>query len=259
MKIRALILFVLVTALSACAAPATPIIPSDSPLPTTTQTASPTATRRPTQTAAPTATGIPGFEDWSVLGRNAVEIETDGDALVMTLTRRALWFMDERGVFLYKPVSGDFKITASLHTSKLSDPTQRPGGDGTVQLGGVMVRAGQGNGENYVFIVTGDDGDGTSVETKNTVDSLSRYDGPEWNSPDAELRICRVGATFSLYKRHLGTNENWIPAATFERTDMPETVQVGLNIYSNSEPDLQIRYEDVRIEPIAEAAECESP
>lgn len=258
MKIRVYILFVLIVVLTACTAPATPVIPTSIPSSTSTQTPSPVPTLAPTQTATPTATGIPGFEDWSVLGRNAVDIQTDGDALVLTLTRRALWFMDERGVFMYKPVTGDFRITARIHTSKLSDPTQRPGGDGTVQLGGLMVRAGQGGGENYVFIVAGDDGDGTSVETKNTVDSRSRYDGPDWDSPDAELRICRLGTTFTLYKRHLDTNENWIAAATLERADMPETVQVGVNIYSNSEPDLQIRYENISIEPISDAADCET-
>ncbi len=41
-----------------------------------------------------------------------------------------------------------------------------------------MARDGTGSGENYVFIVVGNDGNGLSVETKTTVDSVSAWDGP---------------------------------------------------------------------------------
>ena len=257
MKVQAYILFVLFTALTACAAPPTQVIPTTTL--TSTETPSPVPTVRPTKTNAPTATAIPGFEDWTVFLPGAVNIQADGDALVLTLVRQALWFMNDRGVFLYKPVTGDFKITAEVHTSKHSDPSQPPGGDGSVQLGGLMARSGEGGSENYVFIVAGDDGNGTSIETKNTTDGISEYDGPAWDSPDVELRICRVGATFRLYKRHLGSEESWIPAATFDRADLPETLQVGVNIYSNDEPDLQIRYENISIDAITDATECEMP
>ena len=206
----------------------------------------------------PTPTAIPGFEDWSVLNTDRVEIQSKDGALVMTLLRRALWFMDQRGVFVYKPVSGNFKLTADVHTAKRSDPTQPPGGDGTVQLGGLMARDGTGGQENYVFIVAGDDGDGLSIETKNTVDSFSKYSGPAWDSAEAELRLCRFGESFQLYKRHIGGNEAWTSAATFERTDLPETLQVGLNIYTDSRPDLQIRYDHIQIDPVSEASDCET-
>jgi hypothetical protein len=257
MRIRASILLVMLIVLTACAAPPTQVLPAE----TATQTPAPSPTRtiQPTATDLPTATAIPGFEDWSVFKPEAVNIQTDGDALVLTLVHQALWFMNQRGVFLYKPVSGNFRITADVHTSKHFDPSQPPGGDGSAQLGGLMVRSGKGGSENYVFIVAGDDGNGTSIETKNTVDGISEYDGPAWDSPDAELRICRIETTFHLYKRHLGTEESWIPAATFDRADLPETVQVGVNIYSDSEPDLQIRYENISIKAITDGAGCEAP
>lgn len=174
----------------------------------------------------------------------------------MTLTHRALWFMQQRGVLLYKPVSGDFRITADVHTSKSSDTSQPPGGDGGVQLGGVMARSDAVAQENYVFVVVGDDGDGLSVETKNTVNGLSKFQGPAWDSADAELRLCRFGTTLSAYKRHVGTQETWLQAASFERSDLPVSLQVGLNIYTDSAPDLQVRYENIEIEPIGGAADC---
>lgn len=175
----------------------------------------------------------------------------------MALRRRALWFMEQRGVLIYKPVSGDFKITAEVHVMKNSNPSESPGGNGSVQLGGLMARNGTGGPENYVFIVLGDDGNGLSIETKDTVDSFSKYDGPGWDSGEAELRVCRFGSIFNLYKRQIGTNESWILAGTFDRPDLPETLQVGANIYSDSAPDLLVRFDRLRIEAITSEADCE--
>jgi hypothetical protein len=189
----------------------------------------------------------------------AVEIKSDHGVLMMTLLHRALWFMEQRGVLMYQLVDGNFKITANVHTAKNSDPTQPPGGNGSVQLGGLMARNGKSGQENYVFIVIGDDGDGLSIETKNTVDSFSKYNGPSWDFAEAELRLCRVGQTFNLYKRHVGSSEPWIAATSFDRPDLPQTLQVGLNIYSDSTPDLQIHYDHIKIDPLASPADCEMP
>ena len=254
-RVGLVVLCVILLFLASCAAPSTPSLPTV----TATQTASPVPTLKPTKTDIPTATAIPGFEDWSVFNPQAVDIQTDDGALMMTLKHRALWFMNQRGVFVYKSVSGNFRITADIHTAKSSNPAQPPGGDGTVQLGGLMARNGNGGQENYVFIVAGDDGNGLSIETKNTIDSFSKYDGPAWDSAEAELRLCRFGGMFNLYKRHIASDETWIPAATFDRPDLPETLQVGLNIYSDSTPDLQIRYDPINTDLISNSSDCETP
>ncbi|HLO30294.1 MAG TPA: hypothetical protein VK249_14215 [Anaerolineales bacterium] len=217
----------------------------------------PLSTSTPTNTVVPTITKIPGFEDWSVVNPRAVRIQSANDSLILTLKSGVLWFMDRRGVLVYKPVNGNFKVTADIYTAKNSDPTQPPGGDGSVQLGGLMARNGDGGKENYIFIVVGNDGDGLSIETKTTLNSESEYEGPEWDSPNAELRLCRLGETFNLYKRHIGTNETWILAKSFDRPDLPDRLQVGANIYTNSEPDLQIRYDHIAIEPISSISNCE--
>ena|ERR1700752_66074 len=134
--------------------------------------------------------------------------------------------MSQRGVLVYKPVSGNFIITAEVHAAKNSNPSEAPGGDGSVQLGGLMARNGNGGLENYIFIVIGDDGNGLSIETKSTVDSFSNYDGPSWDSAEAELRLCRFDSTFNLYKRHIGADEAWSLADSFSRPDLPDTLQV---------------------------------
>lgn len=257
MKRRVCVISLIFVLLSSCAAPPATNLPTSSS--SATPTPSPVPTVKPTKTEVPTPTPIPGFEDWSVVNPQSVGIQVEANgSLLLTLKRHALWFMQQRGVLLYKPVSGNFRITADVYTEKSSDPSQPPGGDKTVQLGGLMARNGNSGQENYVFIVVGDDGNGLSVETKNTTQGLSKYDGPYWGSADAELRLCRVGQTFNLYKRHTNSSEPWTLATSYDRPDLPETLQVGLNIYTDSSPDLQIRFENLRIEPIASADECET-
>jgi hypothetical protein len=145
-----------------------------------------------------------------------------------------------------------------VHAVKSSDPSQPPGGDGSVQLGGLMARNGDGGKENYIFIVVGDDGNGLSVETKTTLNSESQYNGPAWDSSKAELRICRFGQIFNLYKRPVNANEAWLLAESFDRPDLPEALQVGINIYTNSDPDVQIRFDKLKIESIAAQSDCET-
>ena len=249
-------LFSIAVLLAACAAPSSPVAPTapQAPSPVPSSTSAPTET--PTETVQPTGTNIPGYEDWSVLNPQAVDIAIENDSLILTLKFRALWFMNQRGVLFHKPVSGDFKITANVYAAKNSDPSRPPGGDGSVQLGGLMARDGSGL-ENYVFIVVGEDSNGLSVETKNTVDGSSEYDGPSWGSAEAELRLCRFGQIFKLYKRRIGASEPWLLTKTFERPDMPDTLQVGVNIYPDNTPDLRVRYEQLRIEPIDAETDCE--
>lgn len=254
MRSRFCFVFLIMILLASCAAPTA----SSQPISTATSISVPfpTATVKVANTATLTPTPVPGFEGWSVFNPGAVDIQSEKGSLILTLTRHALWFMQQRGVLVYKPVSGNFTVTADVHTSKHSDPTKPPGGDGSVQLGGVMTRNGNGGQENYVFIVVGDDGDGISIETKNTTEGLSKFNGPAWDSADAELRLCRIGQTFTLYKRHIHTNETWILATSYDRPDLPDELQVGVNIYTDSTPDLQIRYDNIKIDPVASADEC---
>lgn len=232
--------------------------PLPRPPPSLTLTTAPTASATPVPTAAATATatGIPGFEGWSVFNPGAVDVAVEDGTLVLTLKRRALWFNAERGVLVYQPVTGNFRVTADVRAMKRSDPARPPGGDRSVQLGGLMARSGAAGPENYVFIVVGDDGNGLSVETKSTTNSVSEYEGPGWGSSQAELRVCRVGEIFNLYKRHAGAGEDWMLAATYQRSDLPQTLQVGANIYTDNVPDLVVRYEGLRLEPVADEAGC---
>jgi hypothetical protein len=196
---------------------------------------------------------------YSFVGRDRVEVSGRDGALSLTLTAPALWFNGSQSVLAFKPVSGDFKVTATVRTQRASNDEPPPP---AIRLGGLMARdpASDSTGmQNYVHIVVGNGPSGVlAVEHKTTTNSNSVYDAPEWPSPDAQLRICRVGSTFNLYKRPVGSR-TWEQAASYDRPDLPAELQVGADIYSpNTPPDLRARWDEVRYQPVADVGDCES-
>ena len=216
-------------------------------------TAVPASRGTPTQ---PPPTPVPGFEDWQVINPQGVRISVDSAGLMLDLIGPLLWFNEERGVLFYRDVTGDFRATATVRTWKASDPSAAPGQDGTIQLAGLMART-EIPAENYVFIVSGSIGMSTGLETKTTTSSRSVY--VQRGLPtggNAELRLCRVGPTFELSWRHVDSAEAWTLMSTFERRDMPQTLQVGANIYTDSTPDIVARFEHLTVEPLAPGKPC---
>jgi hypothetical protein len=194
---------------------------------------------------------------WTVLRPEAVSISLQAGVLLLSLKDRALWAGSQQGVLVYKSLTGDFKASASLRARRNSDPSKAA--VGPVNLGGLMVRdpaSGAGK-ENYLHIVVGFAPTGIAVETKTTVNSATSYEAPSWSSSDAELRICRIGASFSLYKREIGA-KTWLLAASHQRGDLPATLQVGVNIYTAlPNPDLRLGVDEVRFATVSNQADCE--
>jgi len=192
--------------------------------------------------------------------RNLVQVAVQKGALTLTLKAPALWFQGSEGVLAFKPVEGNFTATATVHTSKESNRSQPPAP--TIRLAGLMARSPAGEAahlQNYVHIVVGNGPDGVlAIENKTTVNSNSVYEAPAWPSAEAQLRICRVGQTFNLYKRPIGSGA-WQLAASYERPDLPSTLDVGADIYSpNTPPDLRATWDEVTYTPAASLADCET-
>lgn len=191
---------------------------------------------------------------WTVLHPEAVAITVANHALTLRLIGPAFWFNTSQGVLVSKPVTGNFKITATVHARKASAPTMPPGPP--VHLGGLMARNPAPGSENYVFIVVGHDPNSVAIETKNTTNSSSQYSGVAWPSGDAQLRLCRMDASFQLLKRSPGADA-WVLAATFARPDLPATLQVGPNIYSSaSTPDVQVSFDGVIFANVGAVSDC---
>lgn len=191
---------------------------------------------------------------WQIYRPEAVDLTVQGGALHLAPRPFALWFDRERGPLVYQPVDGDFRATARVRARRRAAPDEPP--DQLVHLGGLMARDPVTPPEDYVFIVVGRDIDDLSVETKTTVAGRSAYTGPPWPDSDAALRICRLGDTFRLYKRPIDGGE-WILADTFDRPDLPATLQVGAIAYTNSAmPDLTVAFEEIVFAPAAAEADC---
>jgi hypothetical protein len=209
-----------------------------------------------TATGAAPQTPVPGFEDWQLINPQAVHVSVEAGELVLDLIGSVIWFNADKGVLFYRDVTGDFRATATVRTSKASDPSAPPGGDGSVQLAGLMART-EVPAENSVFIATGSLGSSTGLETKTTESSRSIY--IQRGLPtggDAELRLCRIGSTFLLWWRHVDSDEDWTHMSTLDRKDMPATLQVGVNIYTDGVPDIVARFESLKIEPIPGGGGC---
>lgn len=178
---------------------------------------------------------------WTVLDPARVDVAVAGGALRLTPRPNALWFDAGEGGLVYKRVTGDFTATATVHARKASDAMMPPAQ--SIELGGVMARDPNGPPENYVFVVIGFGEQGhLAVEHKTTANSASTFAEVPFGA-DAELRLCRQGARFTLYRRTLGAT-TWTEDFTIARTELPATLQVGANAYDgDAAPDVTIAFD----------------
>jgi hypothetical protein len=192
---------------------------------------------------------------WNITRGELLDISVSGGELHLVAKVYSVWFDYEAGAALWKPVAGSFKITTSVKARKDSDPSQFVGRE--YQFGGVLAYDPASNtNHNYVFIVVGDRGGYLSVETKSTRNNSSDVSGPEWPSGDAELRLCRVGSKFHLYKRAIGET-SWTEATSYDRPDLPQTLNVGPFAYAYTKtPDLRASFARVSIEPVSSVEDC---
>jgi hypothetical protein len=165
-----------------------------------------------------------------------------------------LWFNRTTSSFLWKSIVGDFRVTAIARAESLSSPGSPPVPN--FRLGGIMARNGDSGEENYVFIVIGADNNDLSIETKTTQNGQSEFDGPTWPVNEAELRICRVGAEFRMMARQMGGS--WETRATYQRPDLPSSLQVGpMGYANNSPPDLRVSFDLIEFSRIVSPDDCD--
>jgi hypothetical protein len=147
----------------------------------------------------------------------------------LTITPGRSWWVDgTRAFYLYKPVTGDFVVTARLRvTGRAGDA---PAADWS--LSGLLVRRPTDNRgqESWVSFRVGRR-DGKDVfERKTTVAGTSTLvltpARPGW----VELRIARVGRYFVLLRRHSGGP--WTTHFTYIRRDLPPALTAGIDAFS---------------------------
>jgi hypothetical protein len=187
---------------------------------------------------------------WTLFNAAAFSVKVNNSTtLQLDLVQNALWYQASQGGLVYRSITGDFTISATVNAVKKTDNTQAVACN--VCLGGLMARnPSNTTGENYVHLVSGFTPDGLGYEVKNTTNNVSPYEAFADGSAKHDLRIRRVGGTFTLYQK-LSDEVNWNTAATFTRTDLPATLMVGVNIYTaqaGAVADLSVIYENIIIE-----------
>ncbi len=232
--------------------------------------ASDTGTPTDTSVVTDTSTGLGGLSDefggtaldasWLLVNPGLLKsYGVSSGALQMEPKNGALWYHASTGSAIYKSVTGDFKVTTTAHVRKATDASATP--NANYQLAGLIARNPASDGataqENYVFVVVGYRADtgGLVLETKNTVSDVSTDPHPSWPSGDAELRICRRGTSYRLYKRTVGAT-TWTLAITLSRTDLPATLQVGVITYAQATADIRGTFDRVVFANVASDADC---
>lgn len=194
---------------------------------------------------------------WAVHDGEHFRREVKAGKLVVTPTSNTVWYKADDGPGLFKKVEGNFRVTARVQARSAADPS-KPVGNG-YQFAGLIARdpASTSRGEeSYVFNVVGYRKSYLSIETKTTKDDHSEVLGPEWDSGDADLRICRVNGRFLVLKRHVGDGD-WELGTTYERNDLPPALQVGPIAYTyTDEWDLRASFDWVRFAPVTTEKDC---
>jgi hypothetical protein len=205
--------------------------------------------------SGPESTAIPGYEDWSLVNGEAVDIGETETGFGMILTAQAAWSKAGQGVLFHATAQGDFRITATVTTTKSSDASLPPGGDGSTQLAGLMVRL-AGTHENWLFLAVGADGPGLAVDVLSTANDQTSISGTDWSSGAAELKLCRVGSRFQLWMRPVDSEEDWVAAGSANRKDLAGTVQVGAAMSADTEPDITALFDGLTVEPLEAGEDC---
>lgn len=187
--------------------------------------------------------------DWTVFRPDLADVVVKSGALSLTPHGGAAWYQANQAVLVYKLVNGDFKVTASVHARRASNPDAPP--NQFADVGGLMARNPNGSSENYVLGVIGfAEMNQLAVEHKSTLNSKSEY-GEDAFAADAELRLCRTGATFTIYYRHPGDSGWPGSVAPISRADLPQTLQVGMVAYTGvSKPDYVSIFDRIAFEPL---------
>lgn len=198
---------------------------------------------------------MPEENSWLFFNENVFTLEDTNNTITLSLDQNALWFENDSGGLAYQNIIGDFVLSAKVLVRRKSDDTQAP--NCNVCLGGLMARnPNSTNAENYVHLVSGnipetenDGADELGIEYKSTTDNISAFTAVPDGSSDHELKIQREGNNFLMSYRTIGASD-WVLIQTYDRPNLPETLQVGFNIYTaktGATADLKIIYEDIVI------------
>ena len=150
------------------------------------------------------------------------------------------WFDDYRSTLLFKEVTGDFIFTIFVNSSNKALDDQP---SSAFSLSGAMIRTPTGitdavnewslGNQNYVFLSIGS-ANVTNVpkfEVKSTINSNSVLNYNEVSDLSALIRLVKIGGAIIVL--HQIPGEDFVLRQRYDRSDMPETLQVGMVTYTD--------------------------
>lgn len=217
--------------------------------PTTTTTSS-SSTTTTTLPAGDTFDGVALDPSWSVLHPELVSIDVSGGTLNLVPTMSGAgttWFDDSEGPLVYKSVTGDFDVRTVLTTEDAGMPGTPP--PTQYRLAGLLARdpASAPGALDWVHVALGSGAtaQGVCYEYKSTDDSLSTWMTIPTASASGELRLVRTGTLFDLSWRP-DAFAAWTLIQSFDRPDLPATLDVGMMIYATeAPPSIRARFDEI--------------
>ncbi len=183
-------------------------------------------------------------EGWNAEHLEAYDVDNTAPGRLYMMPYTSVWYQDYRGTLLYKMMEDDFVFTTEVEISNRAEngiPSSQ------FSLGGMMIRAPRDfpNGaagaggwtpgqEDYVFLALGyATGSGPHFEVKTTNNSNSSLNITEINTQTVQIRMARIdGAIIVLYRV---PGQSWVVHRRYNRSDLPDEVQIGFVSYTNWE------------------------
>lgn len=196
--------------------------------------------------------GVP--EGWNFFHPEEASVYQQQQALLLKPFAASRWKDESKGPFLWKPVQGDFELTAMVRVTQSSDTTAVP--NAGFQAGGLMIRVQQEQSEDHVLLAIGCMGNPQlKILAQHTAEANSRTQVTRTEQNEYRLRLRRVGDRAELSYRV--TDEPWTLLQTYTLSGWPAEVQAGIAGFTyvtgggpNRRPDLLIKASDIRVIPL---------
>ncbi len=194
-------------------------------------------------------------EQWNIEQLESYSIDNGSPGKLQMIPRTASWFGGWRGPLLYKEVSGNFVFTTKVDV--LGRDNTLPIDD--CNLAGVMLRHVRqypngaldpvtgwiSSDNNYLFLSIGAAKNNSGLcspnpmsctaphfEVKSTIDGTSVLAIQDIDTTSTMIRIARIDSVFLVLYR-LESDQTWIVHRRYNRSDFPDTIQVGFVTYTD--------------------------
>ena len=187
---------------------------------------------------------------WSVLNPSLVNISVTGGALHLTPTTSGggnVWYQNGQGPLIYKEVTGDFDVYATLTVRDSTNTANPPPPE--YRFAGILARDPAGGTVNTVHTAMGSGSNiqGTCYEYKSTDDSVSNWMATPTPGATAsgQVRLSRTGTMVFMHWRALPADP-WTQIFSVNRADLAATLQIGPMIYAvDAPPSIEAVFDDI--------------